>query len=171
MNYLRLPTQERLKELFDYNPETGEFIRKIKTNGFSKPGSVAGSLNKGGYVKMSVDKRMYQAHRLAWMYVYGEDPGKLEVDHRNHIKNDNRIANLRLSTHIQNGYNREGFSKTGYKGVKFHKYSGLYEALITINKKRKYLGYFKTPEEASEAYQKASREHHGVYSCLSNKIK
>jgi hypothetical protein len=53
--------------------------------------------NSLGYVQIKISGKLYHAHRLAWLYVYGYMPEK-EIDHINRIRDDNRIANLREAT-------------------------------------------------------------------------
>ena len=84
-------TQEELKELLDYNPETGLFTWNVYNNIKNK--TTAGTFNDG-YIQIKIKQKIYQAHRLAWLYVYGEWP-KGQIDHINGIRDDNRIENLR----------------------------------------------------------------------------
>lgn len=106
-------TQERLKELFDYSPETGEFTRKV-SRGNQKAGSIAGTLDSG-YVRIKVDRKLYFAHQLAFLYMEGYMPE--EVDHINRITWDNRWINIRPSTRQENSRNKTARSKSGYLGV------------------------------------------------------
>jgi hypothetical protein len=85
-------TQRELKRHLHYNPATGVFTRRIALSYPSKVGEVAGTLLPIGYVSIRINGRRYYAHRLAWLYVYGEFP--IEVDHRNENRRDNRISNL-----------------------------------------------------------------------------
>jgi len=95
-------TQERLKELYFHCPKSGEFIRK-KTRASAKKGSSAGWVNYYGYIEMSVDMKRYYAHRLAWLYHYGEFPEKgFVVHHINSDGGDNRIENLQVLTKKEN---------------------------------------------------------------------
>lgn len=90
------------------------------------------------------------------------------VDHEDRDGLNNRRKNLRLCTFSQNLQNQKRYSNntTGYKGVSFHKIMDKYQAYINVNKKRFYLGYFDTPEEAHEAYCKAAIELHGEFARL-----
>ena len=109
-------------------------------------------------------KAYLKAHRLAWFFVYGEWPQK-QIDHINGNKSDNRISNLRLATASQNLSNK-GITKSntsGYKGVSFNRTKKKWMASIKVNKKSINLGYFLTPEEASEAYKAAAIKHHGEF--------
>lgn len=146
-------TAEKLRTLLNYDPETGVFSRA-----HGKPN--VGSPYPNGYIGIRVDYQRYLAHRLAWLHVYGEWPAS-EIDHINGDKTDNRICNLRLATRAENNANTRCRAKSGFKGVVLTKYG--YRAAITINNRFKYLGLFKTPEEAHEAYCCAAREAFGDY--------
>ena len=81
-------TQERLKELLHYDPETGYFTWKISPNNAVKVGSVAGT-SMNNYIRIIIDHKAYLAHRLAFLYMEGYFP-EHEVDHINRIRDDNR---------------------------------------------------------------------------------
>ena len=106
-----LPTQERLHQLFDYNPWTGELINRTHRHGPQR--LFAGTLDKNGRVIVRVDGIRYQRNRLIWMYVYGEDVGDLEVDHKNNITHDDRLNNLSKVTHADNQLNRKDTKANG----------------------------------------------------------
>ena len=155
---LKLPTQERLHELLDYDPDTGEFTWKVKPAPRIKVGDVAGCLDKdSGYFRIRVDGTLYRSHRLVWRYVHGGDPGNLEVDHINKNTSDNRIANLRLATHQQNTWNNSGL------GVSWHKRARKWRARIKVDKVSKYLGCFKHYFAAVYAYQQARVKYFGEF--------
>lgn len=97
-------SHERLLELLSYNPETGLFTwRESRTNGI-RENSLAGSKHNSGYITISVDGVPYQAHRLAWFYIYAEWPIG-ELDHINRERADNRVSNLRNISKAGNQYN------------------------------------------------------------------
>lgn len=155
-------TQERLKELLDYNPKTGVFTNKITRSSKAKKGAVAGGIrtekNGDRYVAIKLDNNQYLAHRLAWLYVYGFMPDCL-IDHidNNGCKTDNRIENLRLATHKQNQENR-GIPKnntSGIKGVSWDSRSGRWKAAIKHNGKSICLGYYANIDDAASARQNA----------------
>lgn len=138
-------TQELLKEKYNYDPLTGVFTNRITLNSNSPAGKVAGTLHKRGYIRMGVNGKYYQAHRLAWLYYYGCWPENT-IDHINQVKDDNRIINLRDVTLSVNCLNR-GKPK-GYTQQK----SGRYIARTTVNGVEMCLGTYDTPEEAHQAY-------------------
>ena len=159
-------TQERLKELLDYDPETGVFTRKTKGRRFPI-GAIAGRLRRDGYLDTWIDSKIYLLHRLAWLYVYGVWPsGKWpdgHIDHINHDPKDNRICNLREGSRSQNLSNQKKAhrnNKSGFLGVHFHPASGKWRAQITVKGDQRFLGLFMTPVEAHSAYLTAKREFH-----------
>lgn len=155
-------TQQRLKELFNYDPETGRFIRLVGRSGpGARAGDVAGCDNGQGYIRIYVDGKGYKAHRLAWLYVYGDLPA--EIDHVNCDRSDNRIGNLRPATRKQNRSNCAAYrnNTSGYKGVSAC--GEKWRAQIQSGGKKKALGLFRTPEEAHEAYVAAAKEWHGQF--------
>ena len=150
-------TQERLKAVLKYDPESGVFFW-LKSGKGRLPTLIAGTIAKIGYRYIQVDKRFYLAHRLAWLYVYGEWPPE-QIDHINGIRSDNRLSNLRCVNNSQNNMNRpaQKNNKSGLKGVSFVGGS-YYIAQIGFKKRNHYLGCFKTAEEAHAAYAKAASE-------------
>lgn len=156
---------ERVREILRYDIDTGVFRwaenRGRKENGWVKvhEGDVCGHRSRTrGYIQIRVDFKKYYAHRLAWLFVYGEFPPGV-IDHINGDTSDNRIANLRCVTQQENIKNMHVFrNKHGYPGVVFHKKSQTYHATIKVNKCPISLGYFKTAEDAGMAYMEAKEK-------------
>lgn len=157
-------THEQLLQLLNYEPDTGVFTWRVTRNGISPKGSTAGRVDTKGYVQIKIFYREYSAHRLAWFYVNGEWPTG-ELDHSNRVRHDNRIENLRLATRSQNAANRalQSSSKTGIKGVHWHKRDRRWEARITVNGRRTHLGQFAHIEDAAAAYRVAAEQHFGNF--------
>jgi len=148
-------TQNRLKELLDYAPETGVFTWKVSYPRAQK-GAVAGAKDTYGYVVIRLDKILYKAHRLAWLYIAGEWPVK-GLDHINQVKNDNRISNLRLADQSMNMHNvpvRTG-SKSGISGVTWRADRKKWNARIKVGYKNFNLGLFNDVTSAIAARQAA----------------
>jgi hypothetical protein len=146
-------TLEYLKSRLHYDPDTGAWtwlwVRRRSTMIGQKAGYA------GIYNMIGIDRVDYPASNLAWFYMTGEWPAT-EVDHKNRNKLDDRWDNLRLATHSLNGTNWTYPNKKSGLPRGVVKSRGLYQAYISINGKGKFLGRFKTPEEAHEAYLRAS---------------
>src|SRR3990167_10880186 len=157
-------TAERLRELLDYDPQTGVFIWLRSHSNQIKAGAVAGSPNERGYLRITIDGCSYRAHRLAWLYVYGEwPPGRL--DHQDTISDHNWISNLRPATQSQNmGNTCRGKNNTsGFKGVSWCKIKRLWRARIKVDYHERSLGYFTNAEDAHTAYCIAAAEAFGEF--------
>lgn len=155
-------TLEAVSALLDYNPETGKFFWKQSRGGTARIGSEAGSLGKNGYILIVVGLNKAYAHRLAYLFIFGEWPTE-QVDHINGIRHDNRAVNLRAATNQQNQANRRSTSANGLKGVTYDRRKSKWIAQITVNQVHKFLGLFNTREEAGAAYLAAARGAFGEY--------
>ena len=168
-------TQERLKELLHYDPETGVFTRLVKTSRNTRLGVVENKpSSNNGYMRMKVDSGDpdnnnggYFGHRLAWLYVYGYFPPE-HMDHINHDRADNRIANLREVTHQENLKNMSmnPANTSGVTGVGWVRSRKTWSAIISVNGKNKRLGSFQNKEDAIAAREAAEikygfHENHG----------
>lgn len=147
-------TQKRLKQFLNYTPETGIFVWVDTFNAYAVKDDIAGRLTPYGYLTIYIEGKPYYAHRLAWLYVYGEWPPD-QIDHIDRVKNNNQIANLRIATRQQNARNadkRKSFTSP-YKGVHWNKEKRKWKAQIRDGKAQKHLGYFKYELQAACAYQ------------------
>jgi hypothetical protein len=144
-------TQEQLKELLHYNPDTGIFTRLTSYKHF-KVGMESGCINGHGYLSIYVKGSSIYAHRLAWLYTHGSLPDE-DIDHINHNRTDNRIVNLRCVSRIENGRNMKASTRnsSGHVGVSLRSDNGKWRARISDNYKIITLGTFKTMEEAIRA--------------------
>lgn len=136
-------THEKLLRRVVYDPLTGIFTR-VKYHGRQ-----SGTPDKDGYLKISIHRAKYQAHRLAWLYMTGTiAPADMHVDHINGIRDDNRWANLRLTTPTQNQSYRTashlhgpGKGASGVRGVYWDGRKSRWFVQIRRNGKIHYGGY------------------------------
>ena len=136
-------TQERLKQVLHYEPSTGVFTR-LTSAGPTKAGDIAGSPHSMGYLHVYVDGRQYLCHRLAHLYMTGSHPQE-NMDHINHVRNDNRWVNLRIANPHVNSRNRrlQARNKSGVPGVTWKPRDKRWYAVVNDNGKYVYLGAFK----------------------------
>lgn len=157
---------ERLRELLDYNAETGIFTRRLDVmcgrNGKQfaaragdRVGTPSGQGANGNFRLVAhLDGRLYKMHRLAWLYVHGEWPVSV-IDHVNGNASDNRIANLRDVSRAVNQQNRRkpaSHNKSGILGVTWLPLRKEWVARIRINGKTKAIGYYNSSADAQAAY-------------------
>lgn len=157
-------TAERLRELLDYDPETGIFTWRI-SRGSAKAGAVSGTINADGYIVLGVDGVLRRASRLAWLYMTGGWPQN-EVDHIDQDRANNRWDNLREATHAQNGRNRSRRSDntSGRIGVCWDKDVGKWRARIRLNGVDRHLGLFTSLDAATAARRDAELHFFGAFS-------
>lgn len=160
-------TAARLRDILHYDPETGVFTRKVRTAQCHQIGDradfVVGTGGQRGYHRVALDGHRHLAHRLAWLYVHGEWPAG-EVDHRNGVRGDNWIKNLRDVTRQINAENFRKATKRNKHGTllgaTLHEQNHCWIARITVARKSIYIGSFTTEEQAHLAYLAYKRKHH-----------
>lgn len=154
-------TAERLREVLDYDRASGVFTNRMRrrVNG-AAAGAASGHTRKDGYILIGVDRRIYFAHRLAWLYVYGAWPVH-HIDHIDGNPSNNRLENLRdvpQRTNVENQRIARSDSGTGFLGVS--RSGNRFAARIEVRGHKVHIGYFATPEEASAAYVEQKRKLH-----------
>ena len=147
-------TQKYLQELLEYDQDTGIFRWKVRPRYGIKNGSIAGNCRGDGYICIQIKGKIYKAHRLAWLYVYGIWPSG-NIDHINRNPCDNGIINLRDTNQQVNNYNRSFTKSNKLRAKGVVKRGSRYQATIKYNGKQEYLGRFDSIEEAQDAYNKA----------------
>jgi len=132
-------TQERVKELLNYDEDTGVFTWLYSNNSIL-PGAVAGSLSSSGKRTIYIEGRSYAAQRVAWLYVHGVWPN--QIDHENGIRFDNRFKNFRNVTNAINSKNKKigKNNKSGVMGVYFDLSRSRWAATIRLDYKKIFLG-------------------------------
>ena len=146
-------TQEKLKELLDYDPETGIFTNKIDRGRRAKKGNVAGIFHVStGYWHIKIDNKIYKAHRLAFLYMEGYLPENC-VDHIDRNKINNKWDNLRevsISCNNKNCNLRKD-NNSGITGVSWYKKYNKWQSVIKTPKQQINLGCFDNLIDAAKA--------------------
>ncbi|WP_056236228.1 HNH endonuclease signature motif containing protein [Mesorhizobium sp. Root552] len=171
-------TYDHVSEVLNYNPKTGKFRWKIRSERFFKSGAAGGQLaaafrwNKmyagtealncpgtQGYLSGAIFGQSVKAHRVAWLLATGEWPSG-DIDHLNGDPADNRICNLRDGTTSDNMKNQRRYknNRSGHVGVSFRGRNSRWAAYIDLDGTRRNLGEFRTLEDAIAAREKASAE-------------
>jgi hypothetical protein len=146
-------TAERLRDLLDYNPETGVFTWRVNRPGrFGRVGAV----RSDGPRQICIDQQIILTGRLAHLWMTGRWP-KLPIDHKNLDPADDRWSNLREATYSQNGANSgDRYSGVDLKGVSWDRARRKYAAKIRVNYQTINLGRFESAREAHDAYAAAA---------------
>lgn len=155
------PEQSLLLALFEYRSGM-LFCKVIRSQ--KKAGDRAGYLDKNtGYRVIGIEGKLYVEHRLIWIMHHGPIPDGFLIDHKDTLRANNEISNLRLATESQNKSNssKSSANSSGFKGVS--KQGSKWKAEIRVNYGSKYLGMHNTPEEAHEAYKAASIKYFGEF--------
>lgn len=153
-------TQQRLKDLIDYDPDTGVCHWRLSNSNRCVTGKVAGGISTKGYRALTIDRVRYREHVLIWFYITGVWP-KEQIDHKNEVRDDNKLGNLRKATRFMNAQNIRNptaRNKCGYLGVSQHR--GRFYASIRIMGKQTHIGSFDNPESAHNAYVLTKRKVH-----------
>jgi hypothetical protein len=157
----RLPDLTALRDLFDYDPDSGQLLWRARGRK-RRRGCKAGTPGARGYIYVPVLGRRVRAHRVIWKWAHGWEPP--EIDHRDGNPANNRLANLRPAAHrlnVRNARRRAG--KSLPKGVSFHRASGKYQARVRLDGRLHHLGVHVSPEIAHAAYAEAALRLHGEF--------
>ena len=155
-------TQERLTQLLEYDAKTGVFTWVAERCPQRPKGSRAGCKRHDGYIIIRIDRVAYLAHRLAWFYTHGVWPDSL-IDHANGIRDDNRLVNLRAATALENVGNMRTKSASGIKGVIWDKTNKYWVAYIHKQRAYKFIGSYKTKQEAADARNREADAYFGAF--------
>jgi len=154
-------TADVVRLIYDYDPQTG-FLTHRRGRGRAKRNSRAGTVKKNGYRTIRVRGRWFSSGRVAWLHYYGEWP-RHQIDHINHVRDDDRIANLRDVPGAVNMHNLGALrsnSTTGVVGVSFNKRQRKYVASVYVGGRCIFLGQFSSLPEAAEARAKGKAQYH-----------
>lgn len=145
-------TQDRLKELLSYDPVTGVFRWAKPTNSRTNVWDIAGGVkpkykhkhkNRTQYLVITISRKLYFAHRLVWLYMYGKWP-QHQIDHIDGDSLNNCIANLRDVTRTENQKNRRlaKNNTSGVTGVVWNSTRNRWHAKMKVEGKYIHLGSF-----------------------------
>ena len=173
MSKKELPSPELLRQLLRYEPDTGKLYWKERTPDMFDDGRCK-SFNsqfankeaftftgRDGYKHGNVlNQRPYLAHRVIWAIVHGKWPLN-HIDHINGIRDDNRIVNLRDVSRGQNQRNLKlpTNNTSGVIGVSWANREKKWNAYITVDRRRRSLGYFTDFAEAVSARKEAEAKY------------
>ena len=160
-----MPDLDRVKEAFEQNSD-GTFtwkerplhhfpdLRAMRIWNTKYAGKVAvGSNRKNGYIYLSFDNKCVSAHRLSWYFNNGSCDPQIEIDHRNGIRSDNRIENLRIATPNNNQHNRQlqKNNSSGAKNVYWSNQNNCWKVKMNFMRKDYYFGLFSNKDDAIKA--------------------
>lgn len=166
-------TQDRVRELLDYDPSTGEFRWKWaepRSRGEAirngrMAGKIAGTthVHTGG-IAIKIDGEFHLAHRLAFLWMTGETPPC--VIHLNGAPKDNRWENLRAVTNSQLRASGKGWARRSgpYRGVR--QMGNRFGATVYQDGRQHWLGCHDTAEQAARAHDAKARELYGEFASL-----
>lgn len=158
MKTIPLPSFEELHSIFEY--KDGVLYYKDDRGSNKTKGKAAGVFDGKGYVLVSINKRLYKAHRIIFKMIHGFDPDV--IDHVDGNKSNNAIENLRNATKAQNGWNCKTKTEnaSGVKGVHWCNEKNKWIAKLRIDGARKYIGSFLCIDEAKSAIEQARLSYH-----------
>lgn len=164
---------EDIRELFDYDAETGVLYWAVDRSIKTRAGDVAGGDHNQGYLRVGVNYNRYLIHRIVWLLCHGDWP-KYAIDHIDGNKKNNRISNLRDCSQ-QDNLRNQGFrtnNTSGIIGVSWAKAESKWRAVITIDGRTKVLGRFIDIKDAEKCRLKANavygfHKNHGSRKCYS----
>lgn len=158
---------EEANRRFRYNPKTGILTYRIDVKGgaWMKAGDRAGVLTRKGYRVLLIKRRRYPEQDVCWLLHYGEWPKGI-LDHKDRVKDNNRIRNLRDATRSQNQANKPRIaSSRKYKGVTYQVRLG-WAAYMNFDGRLKKLGNFPSEREAAKAYDLMALKRWGEFAVL-----
>jgi hypothetical protein len=154
-------TAAEVRRLLSYNPNDGQLRWKHDQTNGAVAGSIAGSRATTGYIRVTIFRKSYAAHRLAWIHAHGHWPTQI-VDHINGVRHDNRACNLRLASPRQNAQNKgvAANNTSGSPGVRYRADQDRWVAYIKHGRRQVQVGSYRSRSEAEAARAKAKQTLH-----------
>lgn len=143
-------TQEHVRELFNYNQETGVLTRKASSNNqMIRVGDEVGCLRTDGYREVKINGKSCKVHRIIFLWMTGEFP-EVDIDHENRVRHDNKWKNLRSATRAENCQNQGVYKNntSGHLGLSWNVRSEKWRVRLMVEGKSMHLGYFANKDDA-----------------------
>jgi hypothetical protein len=168
-----LPPVAVLRELFDYEPDTGLLKWRARSSPHATRAVLdapAGTVKTGGYLAVGLPGGTkgkfgtYYVHRIIWKMMTGDDPVD-QIDHADGDRQNNRWQNLRAASNSTNKQNSRLYKNntSGVKGVCWDAYHAMFVAYITVDSKQRRLGRFKDREDAISTVNAERARLHGAF--------
>jgi len=150
----------KLNENFYYD---GVVLRNKKTRGSrALKDARSGGKHHSGYYHVRYENKFHMVHRIIWVMVTGKDiPEGYEIDHINHVRDDNRIDNLRMVTVQENRRNQRLTARntSGCIGVSKYTPRNMWQAQIKVNGKNMHLGFYDEFDDAVSVRKEAEKKY------------
>lgn len=146
MRHKTIPIPENIAEFLNYDEQTGKFVWSKSPGPGTCKGSEAGTIVSNGYIQIGFQGKQFRAHRIAWFFITGNDPGEDEIDHKNGNRADNSFENLELATPEDQNRN------LGARGYAWDKQKKCFTSQIYRYGKQKSLGTAHCPLLARYIY-------------------
>jgi hypothetical protein len=176
-----------LLEALTYFPDTGKFMWRIRpethfssdakwsaadackrwNNRYASTEAFVTPSTKAKYLTGVIFNKRLLAHRVAWAMSNGSWPTET-IDHKNGVRSDNRLANLRQASRQEQSRNTSSAhnSTSKFLGVSFRKDREKWRANIFISGRQTSLGSFLSEIEAAIMYDAAAKKHYGEFARL-----
>lgn len=160
-----------LMEWFRYEPTTGKLYWKKSNSNRVKVGDEAGCILANGYRQVGLNGTNYYVHRIIWTMYRGRPDPNLEILHDDGDGLNNKLSNLSLDTHGENGKNliMKSNNTSGVTGVYWIKARRKWYAEIVVDRKKIFLGGFTHKQDAITA-RKEAEEKYGFHKDHGRKI-
>lgn len=150
-------------DVVDYDPLTGLFTWSVDVSSKCKAGMVTGSPGNDGYLRIGYKGKYYKAHRLAWEIHNGPIPKGFIVDHKDRVRDNNKLSNLRLATRQQNSRNSPDRRRKSGLPRNIRQLRDGYQVIVKIDKEKVRFGVYQDLELAVLVENEVRSKYHGEF--------